>query len=92
MLHAISPYCQKSVGVLKELRCLCGEKIRIVYRDYPDPNHPMRHKPPKPPNALESRIGRTTRSSLTGKPQGKDGTFMLWRSNWDSSRTPLRPD
>ena len=34
------PYCQKSVGVLKELRRLYGEKIRIVYRDYPGPNHP----------------------------------------------------
>lgn len=34
------PYCQKSVGVLKELRCLYGEKIRMVYRDYPGPNHP----------------------------------------------------
>ena len=34
------PYCQKSVGVLKELRRLYGEKIRMVYRDYPGPNHP----------------------------------------------------
>jgi protein-disulfide isomerase len=34
------PYCQKSVGVLKELRHFYGEKIRIVYRDYPSPNHP----------------------------------------------------
>ncbi len=34
------PYCQKSVGVLKELRRLYGEKIRLVYRDYPGPNHP----------------------------------------------------
>jgi len=34
------PYCQKSVGVLKELRRLYGKKIRIVYRDYPGPNHP----------------------------------------------------
>jgi protein-disulfide isomerase len=34
------PYCQKSVGVLKILQRLYGEKIRIVYRDYPGPNHP----------------------------------------------------
>ena len=34
------PYCQKSVGILKELRRLYGEKIRMVYRDYPGPNHP----------------------------------------------------
>jgi protein-disulfide isomerase len=34
------PYCQKSVGVLKELRRLYGEKIRLVYRVYPGPNHP----------------------------------------------------
>jgi protein-disulfide isomerase len=34
------PYCQKSVGVLKELRRFYGEKIRMVYRDYPGPNHP----------------------------------------------------
>ena len=34
------PYCQKSVGTLKELRRLYGEKIRMVYRDYPGPNHP----------------------------------------------------
>ncbi len=34
------PYCQKSVGVLKELRRLYGEQLRMVYRDYPGPNHP----------------------------------------------------
>jgi len=34
------PYCQKSVGVLKELRRLYGEKIRMVNRDYPGPNYP----------------------------------------------------
>ena len=34
------PYCQKSVAVLKDLRRLYGEKIRMVYRDYPGPNHP----------------------------------------------------
>ena len=34
------PYCQKSVGVLKELRRLYGDKVRVVYRDYPGPNHP----------------------------------------------------
>jgi protein-disulfide isomerase len=33
------PYCQKSVKVLNELRRLYGEKIRMVYRDYPGPNH-----------------------------------------------------
>ncbi len=34
------PYCQKSAGVMKELRRLYGEKVRLVYRDYPGPNHP----------------------------------------------------
>ena len=34
------PYCQKSVGVLKVLKRLYGEKIRLVYRDYPGPSHP----------------------------------------------------
>ena len=34
------PYCQQSVKVLKELRQLYGERIRLVYRDYPGPNHP----------------------------------------------------
>lgn len=34
------PYCQKSVGILKELRRIYGQKIRVVYRDYPGPNHP----------------------------------------------------
>lgn len=34
------PYCQKSVGVLKVLKRLYGEKIRIVYRDYPGPSRP----------------------------------------------------
>ncbi len=35
------PYCQKSVAALKELRRLYGDKIRVVYRDYPGPNHPQ---------------------------------------------------
>jgi protein-disulfide isomerase len=34
------PYCQKSVTVLKELRRAYGQRIRMVYRDYPGPNHP----------------------------------------------------
>lgn len=34
------PYCQKSVEILKELRRLYGGKIRVIYRDYPGPNHP----------------------------------------------------
>ena len=34
------PYCQKSVGVLKVLQRLYKDKIRIIYRDYPGPNHP----------------------------------------------------
>jgi len=34
------PYCQKSVGTLKELRRLYGDRIRLIYRDYPGPNHP----------------------------------------------------
>lgn len=33
-------YCRKSVEVLKELRRDYSEKIRLVYRDYPGPNHP----------------------------------------------------
>ena len=35
------PYCQQSVATLKELRRLYGDKIRVVYRDYPGPNHPQ---------------------------------------------------
>lgn len=35
------PYCQKSVATLKELRRLYGDKIRVIYRDYPGPNHPQ---------------------------------------------------
>lgn len=35
------PYCQNSVATLKELRRLYGDKIRVVYRDYPGPNHPQ---------------------------------------------------
>jgi len=34
------PYCQQSVHILKELRQIYGEKLRLVYRDYPGPNHP----------------------------------------------------
>jgi protein-disulfide isomerase len=34
------PYCQQSVQVLKELRRLYGERVRVVYRDYLGPNHP----------------------------------------------------
>jgi protein-disulfide isomerase len=33
------PYCRQSVKVLKELRQVYGERIRLVYRDYPGPNH-----------------------------------------------------
>lgn len=35
------PYCQRSTDTLKELRRLYGDKIRVVYRDYPGPNHPL---------------------------------------------------
>jgi protein-disulfide isomerase len=35
-----SPYCQKSVGGLKQLRRLYGRRIRMVYRDYPAPTNP----------------------------------------------------
>lgn len=34
------PYCQKSVSVLQELRRVYGDKIRLVYRDFPGQNHP----------------------------------------------------
>jgi protein-disulfide isomerase len=34
------PYCQQSVVILKELRQLYGDRIRLIYRDYPGPNHP----------------------------------------------------
>ena len=34
------PYCQLSVKVLKELRQLYGDRIRLIYRDYLGPNHP----------------------------------------------------
>jgi len=33
------PYCQKSAGVLDVLKRLYGKQIRIVYRDFPGPNH-----------------------------------------------------
>ena len=33
------PYCQLSVKVLKELRQLYGDRIRLVYRDYLGSNH-----------------------------------------------------
>ena len=35
------PYCQQSVQVLKELKRFYGERIRLIYRDYPGPNHPF---------------------------------------------------
>ena len=34
------PFCQRSVGVLRELRRMYGDKIRVVYRDFPGQNHP----------------------------------------------------
>jgi protein-disulfide isomerase len=34
------PYCRQSIKVIKALRQLYGERIRIVYRDYPGLNHP----------------------------------------------------
>ncbi|HXV68450.1 MAG TPA: thioredoxin domain-containing protein [Nitrospira sp.] len=34
------PYCRKSLNVLKELRQRYRGKIRLVYRDFPGPNHP----------------------------------------------------
>lgn len=34
------PFCQMSVGVLRELRQTYGDKIQLVYRDFPAPNHP----------------------------------------------------
>jgi protein-disulfide isomerase len=34
------PYCRQSVRILKALRQLYGERIRIVYRDYLGPGHP----------------------------------------------------
>ena len=34
------PYCQRSMDTIKELRRLYGDKIRVVYRDYPGPSHP----------------------------------------------------
>ncbi|MBH0183202.1 MAG: DsbA family protein [Nitrospira sp.] len=38
------PYCQKSVALLQELRRLYGQRIRLIYRDYPAPNHPYAQK------------------------------------------------
>ncbi|MBH0178256.1 MAG: DsbA family protein [Nitrospira sp.] len=38
------PYCQKSVALLQELRRLYGQRIRLIYRDYPGPNHPYAQK------------------------------------------------
>jgi len=34
------PYCKKSASDLKELFRIYGQHIRLVYRDYPSPNHP----------------------------------------------------
>ena len=34
------PFCQKSVPVLQELRRMYGDKIRLIYRDFPGENHP----------------------------------------------------
>jgi len=34
------PFCQRSVGVLRELRRIYGDRIRVVYRDFPGQNHP----------------------------------------------------
>jgi len=34
------PFCQKSVPVLQELRRMYGDKIRLIYRDFPGQNHP----------------------------------------------------
>lgn len=34
------PFCQRSVAVLKQLRLIYGDKIRLVYRDFPGENHP----------------------------------------------------
>jgi protein-disulfide isomerase len=34
------PFCQKSVGVLRELQRVYGDKIRLIYRDFPGQNHP----------------------------------------------------
>jgi protein-disulfide isomerase len=33
------PFCQKSVPVLQELRRIYGDKLRLVYRDFPGHNH-----------------------------------------------------
>jgi protein-disulfide isomerase len=33
------PFCQKSVPVLQELRRIYGDKLRLVYRDFPGQNH-----------------------------------------------------
>lgn len=38
------PYCRKSVALLQELRRLYGDRIRLIYRDYPGPNHPYARK------------------------------------------------
>jgi len=35
------PFCQKSVAVLQELRRMYGDKIRLIYRDFPGQNHPQ---------------------------------------------------
>jgi protein-disulfide isomerase len=34
------PFCQKSVPVLQELRRMYGDKISLIYRDFPGQNHP----------------------------------------------------
>ena len=34
------PYCKLSVPLLKEILAKYPDKVRVVYRDYPGPNHP----------------------------------------------------
>ena len=33
------PFCQMSVGVLREVRQMYGDKVQVVYRDFPGQNH-----------------------------------------------------
>ncbi len=38
------PYCSRAVPVLEEIRKTYGDKVRLVFRDYPLPIHPLAPK------------------------------------------------
>ena len=87
------PYCKLSVPLIKEILAKYPGKVRVVYQDYPGPNHliHMRYKPPRPPSAQETKesFGNTTTACSTAKPRGQDGTFPNWLKRSGLTRTSL---